>query len=95
VVLACSALKRAYRDVLREGGPGLRFVFLEIGREDARARVAARASTHYFSPTLVDSQFAALETPVGEPGVLRLDARAPLAQLRDEACAWLRAGESS
>jgi gluconokinase len=93
VVLSCSALRRAYRDVLREAEPGLRFVFMEIGREDARARVAARGSGHYFSPTLVDSQFAALEPPTGEPRVLRLDALAPPEQLRDETCAWLRAEE--
>jgi gluconokinase len=94
VVLTCSALKRAYRDLLREAEPRLRFVFMDIGREDARARVASRGSAHYFSPTLVDSQFAVLEPPMGEPRVLRLDAMAPLARLRDDVCAWLRAEAS-
>jgi gluconokinase len=88
VVLACSALKRAYRDLLREASPGLRFVFLEIGREEARSRVAARSS-HYFSPALVDSQFAALEVPAGEAGVLRVDAAAPLGSLLAAVRAWL------
>lgn len=90
VVLACSALKRAYRDRLREAAPGLRFVFLEIGREDAQARVAARASAHYFPPSLVDSQFATLESPVGESRVLRVDAMAPLQRLQAEVSDWLR-----
>lgn len=90
VVLTCSALKRAYRDRLREAAPGLRFVFLDIGREDARARVAARAPAHFFSPSLIDSQFATLESPEGEPGVLRVDALAPLPGLVTEVGDWLR-----
>jgi gluconokinase len=89
-VLACSALKRAYRDRLRAASPGLRFVFLEIGREDARARVAARGQEHFFSPALVDNQFETLEPPPGEPGVLCVDAMAPLAGLQVEVSRWLR-----
>jgi gluconokinase len=88
-VLTCSALKRAYRDRLRSACPGLRFVFLDIDRASAGQRVAARAGTHFFSSSLVDSQFATLESPVGEPGVLRLDALAPLSTLQQQACAWL------
>jgi gluconokinase len=89
-VITCSALKRAYRDRLRAAAPGLRFVFMEIGRDAARTRLETRRGSHFFSPSLVDSQFDALESPVGEPGVLRVDALAPLAQLRDEVGAWLR-----
>ncbi len=87
-VVTCSALKRAYRDRLRQAAPGLRFVFLEIGKADAQARVGARAS-HFFSSSLVDNQFATLESPVGEAGVLRLDATLPLAQLQAAVTAWL------
>ncbi|MET0520326.1 MAG: gluconokinase [Burkholderiaceae bacterium] len=89
-VLACSALKRRYRDQLRAACPGLRFVFLEISHALALQRVAARAEQHLFPATLVDSQFAALESPVGEPGVLRLDAALPPEQQRREAQAWLQ-----
>jgi gluconokinase len=89
VVLTCSALKRAYRERLRAAAPGLRFVFLDIPPEEARARVAARAGTHFFSLSLVDSQFATLQSPAGEPGVLCVDARAPLAQLRRQVGDWL------
>lgn len=88
VVLTCSALKRAYREQLRQACPGLRFVFLDIGREAAQQRVAARAS-HFFSSSLVDSQFATLESPLGEAGVLRLDALEPLPTLQARASAWL------
>lgn len=89
-VLACSALRRAYRDRLRRASPGLRFAFLELERETAQARVNARGADHFFAAGLVDSQFATLESPVGEPGVLRLDATAPLAQLQQQTIAWWR-----
>ena len=61
LVLTCSALKLAYRERLRQAAPGLRFVFLDISREQSQARVSARAQQHFFSTTLVDSQFAALD----------------------------------
>ena len=89
LVLTCSALKRAYRERLRQAAPGLRFVFLDIDREQAQIRVAARAAQHFFSTSLVDSQFATLETPTGEAGVLRVDALHSLAQLQAEVMAWL------
>lgn len=88
VVLTCSALKKAYRDQLRQACPGLRFAFLDIDREQSLQRVSARAS-HFFSSSLVDSQFATLESPVGEAGVLRLDALQALSSLQAQASAWL------
>ena len=94
-VLTCSALKRAYRDRLRNACPGLRFVFLEIDRANAGQRVAARAGTHFFSSALVDSQFATLESPVGDTGVLRLDALLDLPTLQQQASAWLATKETA
>lgn len=91
VVLTCSALRRAYRDRLRAASPGLSFVFLDIDRDTALHRVRARAAEHFFSADLVDSQFATLQSPVGEPGVLRLVATAPVEQLQREASAWWHA----
>ncbi len=61
VVLACSALKRAYREALSRGLE-VRFVHLAGSRETIASRVAAR-SGHYMPPALLDSQFAALEAP--------------------------------
>ena len=88
IVLTCSALKRSYRERLRSATPGLRFVFLDIDRDAALARVAGR-NAHFFSASLVDSQFATLESPIGEAGVLRVDATAAPAQLQAEVSAWL------
>ena len=89
VVLSCSALKQAYRDTLRGYAPGLRFVFLEISPATALARVAARSGEHFFPAALVDNQFATLESPTGEAGVLRVDATAPQTALVAQVLAWL------
>lgn len=87
-VLTCSALKRAYRDLLRAASPGLAFVFLDITQEEALRRVRARGQ-HFFSPELMRSQFETLEAPVNEPGVLRVDAGLPLQNLADQTVEWL------
>lgn len=92
VVLTCSSLKQRYRERLRTASPGLRFVFMDIGYEAAQARVASRAD-HFFSTSLVDNQFATLERPDGEPGVLRVDATAPLDELQAQVQAWLNTEE--
>ena len=88
-VLTCSALKRAYRERLRAAVPGLRFVFMDLSREEAERRVVGRAD-HFFSASLVDNQFATLESPVGEPGVLALNATAPAQQQVEQVVDWLR-----
>jgi gluconokinase len=88
IVLTCSALKRAYRQQLRAAAPDLRFVFMEIGRDAAQARVAARGA-HFFNASLVDSQFATLESPTGETGVLTVDALRPIDVLQAQASTWL------
>jgi gluconokinase len=89
-VLACSALKRRYREQLRAASPGLRFVYLEISRELSLQRVAARADQHLFPATLVDSQFAALEAPLGEAGVLVVAAADTPEQQLGQTLGWLK-----
>lgn len=89
-VLTCSALKASYRDRLRVHAPGLRFVFLEIDPQTAHQRVSARAAEHLFPASLVTSQFATLESPVGEVGVLRVDATDSLAHLSETVARWLQ-----
>ena len=90
VVLTCSALKKAYRDQLRAALPGLRFVHLELSREEARTRVAQRAGGHYFQAGLVDSQFEALEPPHNEAGVRVVDATQSLAALAPQIVHWIQ-----
>jgi carbohydrate kinase (thermoresistant glucokinase family) len=68
-VVTCSALKRAYRDRLRAAGPGVRFVHLAGSRALIARRLAARRG-HFMPPGLLDSQFAALEPPGPDEGVL-------------------------
>ena len=85
VVLACSALKSAYRKRLRDGLPDLRFVHLVGTRELIAGRLGAR-SGHYMNPALLDSQFATLESPTD---ALRLDVGATPEQLAEAACAGL------
>ncbi len=89
VVLTCSALKMAYRERLRQGSPGLKFAFLDIAKSEAQRRVIARAASHFFNAALVDNQFATLESPVGEPGVIRLDATESLDALQAQLSQWL------
>lgn len=88
VVLTCSALKLRYRERLRAAMPGLRFVFLELTQTQASERVAARPA-HLFPVSLVASQFATLEDPRREPGVLPLDATRPLSELGAAVVHWV------
>jgi gluconokinase len=63
-VLACSALRQAYRDELSAAIPAadLRFVLLEVPKDVLQERLAERKN-HYMSPALLDSQIATLEIP--------------------------------
>ncbi|SEJ60622.1 gluconate kinase, SKI family [Azotobacter beijerinckii] len=72
-VLSCSALKRSYRERLRQAVPGLGFVFLELTPVVAARRVAERPG-HFMPASMIDSQFATLEPPLNEPLTLTLDA---------------------
>jgi len=61
-IVACSALKRAYRDILIGARRDVRLVFLQGERDLIAQRIAARAD-HFMPPGLLDSQFEALEPP--------------------------------
>ncbi|MBS7780479.1 gluconokinase [Acidovorax sp. CCYZU-2555] len=89
VVLTCSALKRKYRDCLRAALPeqGVGFVFLDLDFATALQRVQQRPG-HFFSPDLVANQFATLERPDAEAGVVGVDATLPLADIVRRVNAW-------
>ena len=87
-VLTCSALKASYRDRLRAAAPGLRFAWLDLDAASAQARVAQR-SAHFFPAGLVATQFDALESPLNETGVLRVDALAPPQAIAEHIVRWI------
>jgi carbohydrate kinase (thermoresistant glucokinase family) len=69
LVMACSALKRSYRDAIRVLAPDSRFVELDGSHELLESRVDNRVG-HFMPPALLDSQFQTLEPLAGnEPGV--------------------------
>lgn len=63
--IVCSALKRRYRDRLREGNPSLRFVYLRGGYDLIESRMKARGN-HFFKPQMLVTQFDALEEPADD-----------------------------
>ena len=88
-VMACSALRRAYRDHLRAACPGLRFLFLD-GDPDLIATRLARRRGHYMPPGLLASQLQTLERPgLDEPDVMHLDLAPPVNEVIERACAAL------
>ena len=76
-VITCSALKRSYRDVLRD--PHVVFVHLAANRDELLARLATRTG-HFMPAALLDSQLADLEPPAPDEHALTLDASEPPAE---------------
>lgn len=87
-VAACSALKHAYRDQLRQLCPSARFLYLDVDPATAETRVAGRRG-HFMPASLVDSQFVDLQPPTPDEGAMRLDATLPLSKLVAQALALL------
>ncbi len=93
LVMSCSALKRSYRDRLRAGDPGLKFVHLQGGYELIAGRMAKR-SDHYMPASLLQSQFADLQVPGEDESVITLNvelssqvlAQSVLSELKQNGC---------
>jgi gluconokinase len=81
-VLACSALKRVYREQLRTGLEGVRFFYLKIEYEVVAKRLELRTD-HFFDKRLLDSQFAILEEPQPNEAFI-VDQNRPLAEVLQE-----------
>lgn len=92
-VIGCSALKRRYRDLLRDGRPQVWFVYLRARRDELERRLQTR--THAFMPaSLVASQLEALEEPTpDEPRTITLDASASVDAIAESASCRLRASD--
>lgn len=89
-VVACSALKRAYRDRIRQCAEGVRFIFLEGDFDLIERRMSQRVG-HYMRPGLLRSQFDTLEPPqADESDVLTLPITLPIESLVQQAIAALQ-----
>jgi len=87
-VVTCSALKQSYRDLLLDGRPQVRLVFLCADREELARRLATRHG-HFFSPRLLASQLAAVETPEPDERTMVLTESGGPAEVVDEIVSWL------
>lgn len=83
IVFGCSALKRAYRDVLVHGRNDIRIVFLDGSRELIGGRMAARKN-HFMPAGLLDSQFATLERPGPDERPIIASIDAPVEAIVDD-----------
>ena len=83
VVLACSALKRSYRDRLRQVDPKTVFVLLNGSRRLLMSRLAERQD-HFMPPSLLESQMEALETPGEDERAVLVDVAQTPEDLIDE-----------
>ncbi|WP_343230008.1 gluconokinase, GntK/IdnK-type [Rhodanobacter sp. DHG33] len=77
VVVACSALRRTYRDRLRRADPALRLLYLGVPRDELARRMRERR--HFMPPALLDSQLATLEEPAADEHAVVLEAGPDLA----------------
>ena len=71
-LIACSALKRAYRERIRAGRRDVAFIYLRGARELISARLSRRTG-HYMPAGLLASQFEALEEPGADEPVITVD----------------------
>ncbi|POO57123.1 gluconokinase [Agrobacterium rosae] len=85
IVVSCSALKKTYRDRLRDacGGP-LAFVYLEGSEALLTERMGARTG-HFMPLSLLQTQLATLEVPTGEPGVVTVSIDATPEEITENA----------
>ncbi len=92
IVVACSALKRAYRDRLRKACPSVVFVHLHGSREILAERAAARTE-HFMPASLLDSQLATLEPLAPDEQGLRLDVSLPPEDIARRAAEWVSSND--
>lgn len=89
LVVACSALKRSYRDTIRAQAPGVVFLHLDGSREVLGSRLEGR-SGHFMPTGLLDSQLATLEPIQEDECAVVIDISAPVPALVGDAVARLK-----
>lgn len=88
-VIACSALKRSYRDLLRTKCPGTVFVHLHGDYDLLLSRMKARED-HFMPSTLLDSQFATLEPLEDDEDGKVFDVAHTISELAAQSAEWVR-----
>jgi gluconokinase len=88
-VITCSALKRSYRELLTEGRPEVRIVYLHGDQSLIAARLAARHG-HFMPSDLLATQFAALEEPGPDEQAIRVEVDQPASDIVAVIAAALR-----
>ena len=83
LVLACSALRRSYRDAIREQAPDTLFLHLNGSKEVLKVRTEGRTG-HFMPPALLESQFDALEAPTADENFISLSVSATPAEEAQE-----------
>jgi gluconokinase len=91
-VVACSALRRPYRDLLRGFAPDMRLVHLHGTRDELAARMSERHD-HFMPVALLETQLAALEPLGADETAIEVDCALDLAKLVDTAVAGVLAGQ--
>jgi carbohydrate kinase (thermoresistant glucokinase family) len=88
-IVTCSALKRAYRDLLAGDRPEVLFAYLK-GSADVMSRHLAGREGHFMPASLLSSQFDTLEEPSSDEPVITVDAARPVGEIVAEIEARLR-----
>ncbi len=89
VIATCSALKRSYRDLIRDRvGAPIAFVMAVLDKAALQERMQHREG-HFMPPSLLDSQLATLETPEADEHPIFVDGDAPVALQVEQAVATL------
>lgn len=94
VVVTCSALKRSYRDLLREGRPSVWFAYVTVDAEVLRARLRERTG-HYMPASLLESQLATLEPLQPDEAGAEISGAAPPDAVVDDLIATLARDRAS
>ncbi len=87
-ILAFSGLKQKHRDILRSAGLRTLVLYLNGNKETIQGRLNNRKD-HFMAPTLLDSQFAAMEDPLNEVDVHSVEIWHPLEQVTNAASALI------
>jgi gluconokinase len=94
LVVGCSALRRAYRDILVHGRHDIRLVYLDGTQPLIAARLAARKG-HFMPPQLLASQFSTLEPPASEEHPVRVSIDASVDAVIDDILRQLKLNPAS